>query len=243
MTGQVLVVDDEKTITQALSMLLNSAGYKVVVVHRGEEAIKQLAVEKPDLIILDVMMPGLDGYEVCRQVRRQDEYTPILMLTAKDESREKVAGLELGADVYMTKPFEPGELLAQVKALLRLAEQTRPRLEETLLNNDKPFICGPVVLFPRQHRVQLDHEEIGLRPVEFELLHFLMQHPGQVFGRQTLLHRVWGYDYPDDSRTVDTHIQRLRAKIEVDPAQPQLLQTVRGFGYRLVPPETEQPSH
>lgn len=236
MAKQVLVVDDEKTITQALSVLLNAAGYEVVVAHRGEEAIKQLDVEKPDLIVLDIMMPDIDGYEVCRQVRQQDNYTPILMLTAKDESWEKVSGLELGADVYMTKPFEPGELLAQIKALLRMAEQTQSHLEEALSHQDKPFICGPLVLLPQQHRIQLNHEEIELSPKEFELLHFFMQHPGQVFGRQTLMRRVWGYDYPDDSRTVDTHILRLRAKIEADPAQPLLLQTVRGFGYRLVPP-------
>ena len=234
MAKQVLVVDDEKAITQALSVLLNSARYEVVVAHRGEEAIKQLAVEKPDLIVLDIMMPDIDGYEVCRQVRQQDDYTPILMLTAKDESWEKVSGLELGADVYMTKPFEPGELLAQIKALLRMAEQKQSHPEEALFRQDKPFICGPLVLFPQQHRIQLNHEEIELSPKEFELLHFFMQHPGQVFGRQTLMRRVWGYDYPDDSRTVDTHIQRLRAKIETDPVQPQLLQTVRGFGYRLI---------
>lgn len=239
MSKQILVVDDEKVITSALAVLLRSAGYEVIVVHSGEEAIKQSSVKNPDLILLDIMMPGLDGYEVCRHVRQQEEYTPILMLTAKDELWEKVTGLEWGADVYMTKPFEPGELLAQAKALLRLAEQTRLHLEKDSFNNDRPFICGPLLLYPQQHRIRLNHKEIELAPKEFELLHFFMQHPGRVFGRQTLLRQVWGYDYPDDSRTVDTHIQRLRAKIETDAAQPHLLQTVRGFGYRLVPPETE----
>lgn len=239
MSKEILVVDDEKVITSALSVLLSGAGYKVIVAHSGEEAIDQLSMKEPDLIVLDIMMPGLDGYEVCRQVRQQREYTPILMLTAKGESWEKVTGLELGADVYMTKPFEPGELLAQVKALLRLAKQVRSYVEKGGDNNDKPLICDPLVLYLQQHRILLNDKEVELSPKEFELLHFFMQHPGRVFGRQTLLRQVWGYDHPEDSRTVDTHIQRLRAKIEADPAQPQLLQTVRGFGYRLVPPEVE----
>ncbi|PID85498.1 MAG: DNA-binding response regulator [Chloroflexi bacterium] len=237
MAKEILVVDDEKAITSALSVLLSGAGYEVVVVHSGEEAIEQLSVKDPDLIILDVMMPVLDGYEVCRLVRQQREYIPILMLTAKDKTWEKVTGLELGADVYMTKPFESGELSAQVKALLRLAEQTSPHFEKEGNNEDRPLICGPLILYPQQHRTLLNDKGIKLSPKEFELLHFFMQHLGQVFGRQTLLRRVWGYDYPDDSRTVDTRIQRLRTKIETDPAQPQLLQTVRGFGYRLVSAE------
>lgn len=239
MPKQILVVDDEKAITSALSVLLSGVGYEVIVVHSGAEAIEQLSRKKLNLIVLDIMMPDLDGYGVCQYVRQQRAYTPILMLTAKDESWEKVTGLEFGADVYMTKPFEPGELLAQVKALLRLAEQMRPDLEEGSFNHDRPYICGPLALYPQQHRVQLNHKEIELAPKEFELLYFLMQHPGQVFGRQTLLRRVCGYDHPDDSRTVDTHVQRLRVKIEDNPAQPSLLQTVRGFGYRLVPPEME----
>jgi two-component system, OmpR family, alkaline phosphatase synthesis response regulator PhoP len=239
MSKEILVVDDEKVITSALSVLLSGAGYKVIVAHSGEEAIDQLSMKEPDLIVLDIMMPGLDGYEVCRQVRQQREYTPILMLTAKDESWEKVTGLELGADVYMTKPFEPGELLAQVKALLRMAKQVRSYAEKGGDNNDKPLICDPLILYPQQHRILLNDKEVKLSPKEFELLHFFMQRPGRVFGRQTLLRQVWGYDHPDDSRTVDTHIQRLRVKIEADPTQPKLLQTVRGFGYQLVPPEVE----
>lgn len=233
MAKQVLVVDDEKAITSALVVLLNGAGYEAVIAHSGEEALRQLSAGKPDLIILDVMMPGLDGYQVSRQVRQRDEYIPILMLTAKDESWEKVTGLELGADVYMTKPFDSGELLAQVKALLRLAEQASSAIEKGEDSGAGPLICGPLTLYPHQHRALLNDREILLSPREFELLHFFMRHPGQVFGRQTLLRQVWAYDYPDDSRTVDTHIRRLRAKIETDPAQPQLLQTVRGFGYRL----------
>jgi two-component system, OmpR family, alkaline phosphatase synthesis response regulator PhoP len=233
MTKTILVVDDEWTITSALVVLLKGAGYDVEAVKSGEEAIKQLSNQKPDLMILDVMMPGLDGYEVCRQVRQEAKYIPILMLTAKDELWEKVVGLELGADVYMTKPFESGELLSQVKALLRLADRMASTVDGGDGERERPLTHASLTLYPRQRRVLLNDEELTLTPKEFELLHFLMQHPRQAFGRKTLLRRVWGYEYPDDSRTVDTHVQRLRAKIEQDSTQPQFLQTIHGFGYRL----------
>lgn len=225
----VLIVDDEKVITSALAVLFQSAGYETAVVHSGAEALKQLSSQRPDLMVLDVMMPEVDGHDVCRQIRQRTDYIPILMLTAKDESWEKVMGLELGADVYMTKPFEPGELLAQAKALLRLAAQkNNPAVEE------RPLTCGAITLWEQQRHVLVNDQAVSLSPQEFKLLHFFMQHPNQVLGRETLLQRVWGYDYDGNSRTVDTHVQRLRAKIEADPAHPQLLQTVRGFGYRLV---------
>lgn len=234
MPKQLLIVDDEKAITSALVILLGSVGYQTTVVHSGEDALRQVDLLTPDLILLDISLPGLDGYEVCRYVRQQARYIPILMLTAKDQSWEKVMALELGADVYMTKPFEPNELLAQIKALLRLAEQMDAHMDES---GERPLICGPLLLYPQQHRTLLEGRAIELSPKEFELLHFFMQQPGWVFGRQTILRQVWGYGRGDDSRTVDTHVQRLRSKIEMNPAQPQLLQTVRGFGYRLVPPD------
>lgn len=231
----ILLVDDEKTITSALSVLFEGAGYEALVVHSGEEALQQLARRTPDLIVLDVMMPGLDGMVVCRRVREEEEYIPIVMLTAKDAAWEKVAGLEVGADVYMTKPFDTGELMAQVKALLRMADKMRLHTDRE--TGERPLTCGDLLLFPQQRRAERDGAEIVLTPKEFELLYFLMRHPGQVFGRQTLLQRVWGDELSVASRTVDTHVGRLRAKIEADPAAPQLLQTVRGFGYRLAPPE------
>jgi two-component system alkaline phosphatase synthesis response regulator PhoP len=228
MSEHILVVDDEPKITSALFVLLKSVGYEVTVLHGGQEAIQQLATLQPDLILLDVTMPGMDGFEVCRHIRQAEKYIPVLMLTARDESYEKVAGLEGGADVYMTKPFDSGELLAQIKALLRLTGRA---------STSKPaLIVGSLTLLPEQRQILYQNQELLLTPKEFELLQFLMQHPGQVFGRQTLLRQVWGYDFPDDSRTVDTHIQRLRAKIETDPAEPKLLQTVRGFGYCLKRP-------
>lgn len=225
----ILIVDDEEVITSALAVLFQSAGYETAVVHSGGEALKQLFRKRPNLIVLDVMMPDGDGYEVCCQVRQRMDYIPILMLTAKDESWEKMMGLELGADVYLTKPFEPGELLAQAKALLRLAAQKNNPIAE-----ERPLTCGSLTLWEKQCRVVVNDQAVTLSPQEFKLLHFLMQHPHQVFGRETLLNEVWGYSYGGETRTVDVHIQRLRHKIEANPAQPQLLQTVRSFGYRLV---------
>lgn len=224
----ILIVDDEEAITAALKVLFESASYETAVAHSAQEVWQYLSVKKPNLLVLDVMMPEVDGYEVCQRIRQQAEYIPILMLTAKDESWEKVMGLELGADAYMTKPFEPGELLAQAKALLRLATQkNNPATEERSLT------CGALALWPQQYRVCVDDREINLSPQEFKLLHFFMKHPDQVLGRETLLHQVWGYGYAGDTRTVDVHIQRLREKI----APIQAIQTVRGFGYRLVKPQ------
>lgn len=226
---QILVVDDEPAITSALATLLKQAGYEVTMAHSGSEALALLP-SQPDLVILDIMMPGMDGYEVCRKIRQSLSYLPILMLTAKDELRDKVFGLELGADAYLTKPFAPDELLAQIRALFRTVEQsTRP-------GDDPLLACGLLKLWGEQHRVEVAGVEVELTPKEFELLRLFMRQPGRVFGRETLLRQVWGYDFTGDTRTVDVHIQRLRAKIETDPAQPQRICTVRGFGYRLVCP-------
>lgn len=225
----ILIVDDEQSITGALTVLFQQAGYNTLVARSGAEALDKLA-RQPDLIVLDIMMPGLDGYEVTRRVRQRQRYLPIVMLTAKDESWEKVAGLERGADAYLTKPFAPGELLAQVRALLRLVgSHEQP-------DDEQPLTCGPLQLWPAQRRVLLHGDEVELTPREYDLLAYFMENQGRALGRQTLLRHVWGYDQPVDSRTVDTHIRRLRAKLEPHPAQPQLLETIRGFGYRLTPP-------
>jgi two-component system, OmpR family, alkaline phosphatase synthesis response regulator PhoP len=223
---RILVVDDEASITDALAVLFAKAGYRVTVAHSGEEALARLG-ERPDLLILDVMMPGVDGHEVCRRARARADYIPILMLTAKDASWDKVIGLELGADAYLTKPFEPGELLAQAKALLRLADSRGDG------GSERPLACGPLQLWEKDRRVELSGQPLELTPREFDLLRYFMRHAGRVLGRETLLRQVWGYDYNDDSRAVDVHVQRLRAKVELDPANPVLLRTVRGFGYCL----------
>ena len=202
------------------------AGYQTILAHTGNEALEKLALN-PDVVILDIMLPDIDGYEICQHIRKQVQYTPILMLTAKDTLQEKVLGLDLGADAYLTKPYNPQELLAQVRALLRLAkQQERAKL-----------VCGSIELWLDDGIVQCYGKEVALTTTEFELLSLLMQRQGQVCGRETLLQTVWGYEGRDTgTRTVDTHIQRLRSKIEKDPKNPELLITIRGFGYRLVCP-------
>ena len=229
---RILLVDDEASITSALTILFERTGYEVLVAHSGQQAIQKLQ-EMPDLIVLDINLPDTDGFAVCQRVREQTTYIPILMLTARDSSLDKVTGLELGADAYLTKPFAPSELLAQVRALFRLLAQ-----KQTTVDLERPLICGSLQLWSGQHRVLRDEQELELTPKEFSLLHLFMRRPGYVFGRETLLREVWGFDFLGDSRTVDVHIQRLRAKIEVDSSQPELLHTVRGFGYRLVPKQT-----
>ena len=228
MSKRILLVDDEQAITSALSLLFERTGYEVMVADNGRSALQHLT-DNPDLVVLDIMMPEMDGFEVARQIRERPSYIPILMLTAKDTSLDKVTGLELGADAYLTKPFEPGELLAQVRALFRLMAKGG-REEE----GERPLLCGPLTLWTDQHRVERDGQPVELTPKEFALLERFMRRPGYVFGRETLLREVWGYEYLGDSRTVDVHIQRLRAKIETDSSHPQLIHTVRGFGYRLV---------
>jgi len=225
----ILIVDDEPTITSALNYQFVQAGYKTILAHSGNEALEKLSLN-PDLVILDIMLPDMDGYQICEHIRKRPQYTPILMLTAKDTLQEKVIGLDLGADAYLTKPYNLQELLAQVRALFRLVKQ----------QGRAKLVCGSIELWVDKKIVRHNGNEVALTTTEFELLSLLMQRQGQVFGRETLLRTVWGYEYEGDyanSRTIDTHIQRLRAKIEKDPKNPKLLLTVRGFGYRLVCPD------
>lgn len=222
--ASILIVDDEQSITSAIHHYLSEAGYETAVAHTGQDAFA-LLVQPFDLVILDIMLPDTNGYEICKHIRQSPAYTPILMLTAKDTLEEKIVGLDLGADGYMTKPYNPQELLAQVRALLRLAnKQTAPQLT-----------CNGLALSLDSGVVTRHGETIQLTGIEFDILSLLMQNPNQVFGRETLLRKVWGYEAEAiTSRTVDTHIQRLRAKIEDDPKQPEFLITVRGFGYRMI---------
>jgi DNA-binding response OmpR family regulator len=229
MPKRILIVDDERAITSALSSLFTQAGYEALTAYTGPDALNALDAS-PDLMVLDVMLPGLDGHEVCRQVRQREAYIPIVMLTARDDSSDKILGLELGADVYITKPFEPRELLAQVRALFRTLERTHTGEDE------KPVSVGPLKLWEEQHRVELSGRPLELTATEFALLLAFMRRPGRVLGRETLLREVWGHDYLGDSRMVDVHINRLRAKVEPNPSDPQLIATVRGFGYRLTDP-------
>lgn len=225
----ILIVDDDPAIRNALSIVFEQAGYHVAVANSGETALAQLE-PATDLVVLDIRLPDIDGYEVCAKIREFPSHPLIVMLTVRDESRDKIRGLESGADIYLTKPFEPRELLAQIQALFRLVNEQHPGAE------DSPMTCGALKFWESRHQVTLGQSEVQLTPIEFQLLRCFMHRPGQVFGRETLLREVWGYSFEGDSRTVDVHIQRLRAKLDAAPGQPPLLQTVRGFGYRLVDP-------
>jgi two-component system OmpR family response regulator len=229
---KILVVEDDLTLLEVLQYNLCKQGYKVILATDGVKAVEAARQEKPDLIILDVMLPQMDGFEVCRLLRREMP-TPILMLTAKVEEIDKVIGLELGADDYVTKPFSMRELLARVRAMLRRSEmvpQELPAAEKTFPPSLK---AGELEIDLARHRVTRRGVVVNLSPKEFELLAFLMRHRGWVFTREQLLEKVWGYDYEGDTRTVDVHIRWLREKIEVDPSHPRYLVTLRGVGYKF----------
>jgi len=227
---RILVVDDEPTLVETIRYNLRREGHEVITATDGVQAIESARRDRPDLVILDLMLPKLDGFEVCRAIRR-DQTMPILMLTAKDDEVDKVVGLELGADDYMTKPFSMRELLARVRAMLRRVQMLR---DEAVDHDEAPsYRSGDLEVDVRQHRVFLSAREVSLKPKEFDLLAFLVRNPGQAFTRETLLQRVWGYDYVGDTRTVDVHVRGLREKIELDPSEPTRLETVRGVGYRF----------
>jgi len=228
---KILVVEDDKTLLDVLKYNLTKEGYEVVTAVDGIRALELARNDKPDLVTLDIMLPKLDGFEVCR-ILRKETTVPILMLTAKVEEIDKVVGLEIGADDYMTKPFSLRELLARVKAMLRRAEMLTREAppEETMPSVIK--IANLKIDFAR-HEVSLGDSILALSPKEFGLVAFLARNQGRAFTRDYLLEKVWGYDYAGDTRTVDVHIRWLRQKIETDPAHPQHLLTVRGVGYKF----------
>jgi DNA-binding response OmpR family regulator len=226
MNATILVVDDEPAIVDVLTYNLEKAHYRVFVARDGKEALEQARRQKPDLMILDLMLPGLDGLEVCRMIRRE-ENLPIIMLTARDEEIDRVVGLELGADDYVVKPFSMRELMARVKSVLRrtAAAQSAP--------NQKLFV-DLLCLDPDRHEVRWDGTSLPLSVLEFEMLHTFLRHLGQVLTREQLLNLVWGYDYTGDLRVVDTTVKRLRGKLRaLDQRAAELLITVRGVGYKL----------
>ncbi|WP_042352932.1 response regulator YycF [Bacillus massiliigorillae] len=237
MEKKILVVDDEKPIADIIEFNLKKEGFEVHCAYDGNEALVKVEELQPDLILLDIMLPGRDGMEVCREVRKKYE-TPIIMLTAKDSEIDKVLGLELGADDYVTKPFSTRELLARVKANLRrqqtLVNQSQEEDEET-----KEISVGSLTIHPDAYVVSKRGETIELTHREFELLHYLAKHIGQVMTREHLLQTVWGYDYYGDVRTVDVTVRRLREKIEDNPSHPGWIVTRRGVGYYLRNPEQE----
>ncbi|MCK8611085.1 response regulator YycF [Apilactobacillus sp. 1-1-2] len=236
MMAKILVVDDEKPITDIEKFNLEKEGYDVVVAYDGEEALQKVEEEAPDLIILDLMLPKVDGLEVAREVRKTHDM-PIIMVTAKDSELDKVLGLELGADDYVTKPFSNRELVARVKANLR--RQSNNDNGQVADNENKDIKIGDLVIHPEAYTVTKRGENIELTHREFELLHYLAQHIGQVMTREHLLQTVWGYDYFGDVRTVDVTVRRLREKVEDNPSHPIWLITRRGVGYYLRNSEQE----
>ncbi|MGV3031889.1 response regulator [Staphylococcus chromogenes] len=234
MVQRVLVVDDEQSIVTLLKYNLEQAGYLVEIAQDGEEAIEKEKETKPDLIVLDVMLPKKDGIEVCKTIRSDKNQVPILMLTAKDDEFDRVLGLELGADDYMTKPFSPREVVARVKAILRRSSQfDAARAEE----DDEDIVIGPIRIRPDYFEVYHHDELLELTPKEFELLLYLVERQGRVITREHMLNSVWNYEFAGDSRIVDVHISHLRDKIEENPKQPQFIKTVRGLGYKLERPK------
>jgi DNA-binding response OmpR family regulator len=224
MARTILVVDDEPTVRETLAENLQREGYRVVTASDGREALARFRAERPDLVVLDVMLPELSGVEVCRIIRAESA-VPILMLTAKDAEIDTVVGLEVGADDYVTKPFSLRELLARVRALLRRLEQQAVEAPPAVID------LGAVQVDLAGHRLLRDGHAVPIKPKAFDLLAFLVRHPGQVFTRDQLLERVWGYDYAGETRTVDVHMHWRRSDIEADTGHPIFLQTVRGVGY------------
>jgi len=224
---RILIVEDEASFSEALAFLLTKEGFETAIAEDGRQAINMFNADGADLILLDLMIPEVSGVEVCRTIRTQSQ-VPIIMLTAKDAEIDKVVGLELGADDYVTKPYSSRELIARIKAVLRRGQS------EDGSNQDQDLLeVGPIRLNIGKHQVFVSGDPVALPLKEFELLEFLMRNSGRVLTRSQLIDRVWGGDYYGDTKTLDVHIKRLRAKVESDPANPVLIQTIRGLGYKL----------
>ncbi len=238
MAEKIVVVDDEISLLETLAYNLRKQGYEVETAGDGLNALTLIRNTRPDLIVLDLMLPGMDGFEVCREIRKEMT-TPVLMLTARDDEIDRVVGLEVGADDYLTKPFSMRELIARVKALLRRVRMIREEMTANAqttaetLSPGNSLVFGALIIDISRHEVRLDKQVLALKPKEFELLLYLAQHQGVVLSRDNILENVWGWDFTGDSRTVDVHIRWLREKVEEDPSNPVRLITVRGAGYRF----------
>jgi DNA-binding response OmpR family regulator len=232
MAEKILVVEDEPTLQETLAYNLQRQGYEVITAGNGQEALDKARQTRPDLMVLDIMLPIMDGFEVCRIIR-QEMTVPILMLTARDEEIDRVIGLEIGADDYITKPFSMREFLARVKAQLRRVRLVREEVDSDIALTKETILFGNLTLDLTRREVLLDETPLALKPKEFDLLLFLARHRGQVLSRELILERVWGWEFSGGSRTVDVHIRWLREKIEDDPAEPERIVTVRGTGYRF----------
>lgn len=247
---RILVVDDEPTVREMVGFNLRADGYDVVFATDGDDALAVARETKPDLVVLDVMLPGRDGYEVCRTLRNES-HVPILLLSARSEEVDRIIGLEIGADDYLTKPFAMRELVARVRAMLRRRRMTgedsasderrSPGTEQQREPEEQTLTVGDIDVNVSRREASVEGRSLTLTSKEFALLHYLARHPEIVLSRDALLREVWGYDYPVGTRTVDVHISWLRQKIERDPANPQRILTVRGHGYRLVPRSSGMP--
>jgi two-component system response regulator RegX3 len=223
---RVLIVEDEESLAEPLAYLLNKEGFDVTVMADGPSALAEFDRAGADIVLLDLMLPGMSGTDVCKQLRARSS-VPVIMVTARDSEIDKVVGLELGADDYVTKPYSARELIARIRAVLRRGAEAEDIAADTVLE------AGPVRMDIERHIVSIDGEHIALPLKEFELLEYLMRNKGRVLTRGQLIDRVWGSDYVGDTKTLDVHVKRLRSKIEVDPANPARLVTVRGLGYKL----------
>ncbi|MBI2708324.1 MAG: response regulator transcription factor [Actinobacteria bacterium] len=226
MATRILAVEDDERIRTAVRLALEDEGWKVAEAATGEEALEQFHHHPADVVLIDIMLPDIDGFEVCRAIRRSSD-VPIIMVTARDDTHDVVAGLEAGADDYLTKPFAPKELSARIRALLRRVRTMDPANAHLRFDD--------LEILPAEGVVRLDGREVHLTKTEFRLLVELAQTPGRVLSREVLLERVWGYGYFGDSRLVDVHVRRLRTKVERDPANPRHVVTVRGLGYKIQP--------
>jgi len=226
---RILLVEDEESYREPLAYLLGKEGYEVSTAATGPDALTRFDEDGADLVLLDLMLPGLSGTEVCRRLRAMSD-VPIIMLTAKDGEIDKVVGLELGADDYVTKPYSSRELLARIRAVLRRGDESRQSDEH---DDDDQLALGPIEMDVDRHIVRMNDEQVGFPLKEFELLELLLRNPGRVLTRGQLIDRIWGSDYVGDTKTLDVHVKRIRAKIEDDPSAPRLLTTVRGLGYKL----------
>ena len=235
MSKNILVVEDELSIATLLKYNLEQAGYQVALAHDGQAGLDKALEIKPDLMLLDVMLPKLDGMEVCKELRMQKMNTPIIMLTARDDEFDKVLGLELGADDYMTKPFSPREVIARVKAVLRrFSPQVPTAVSES---SEKIYEFGGLRVYPDRFEVLLQNEPLEFTPKEFELLVYLIENKNRVLTRDQLLSAVWNYDFAGDTRIVDVHISHLRDKIEENSRKPIFIKTIRGLGYKFEEPK------
>jgi DNA-binding response OmpR family regulator len=234
MVEKILIVEDEISLQETLAYNLRKQGYEVVISGDGPSALEEVRNSKPDLILLDIMLPGMDGFEVCRKLRSEVS-TPVLMLTARDDEIDRVVGLEVGADDYLTKPFSMRELIARVKAMLRRVKIIRDEINLMNSGTDQRsfFEFDKIKIDLGRRELRVDNKIVNLKPKEFELLIYLIRHKNQVLSRDQILESVWGWEYIGDSRTVDVHVRWLREKIEEDPSNPKRIITARGAGYRF----------